>query len=167
MSFLDLYHSGRVRRFHTLADYSEAVGQTVAEHQWGVALLVLEICMRLRINPRPELLREALLHDCAECRTGDLPANLKWRWPALTEELRRVEAVVREELEAPPPSLSDEETLMLEWADSLELYLYAQCKVRSGNFAYTRVVRNVGSHLRTARALPNNVGMVLMQEMTL
>lgn len=50
--------------------------QSVADHSYRVAVILLELFERLRIDPvDPNWLVWALLHDAHECRTGDLPSS--------------------------------------------------------------------------------------------
>lgn len=69
--------AGRVRRWHT----NPGLEQSVAEHSWGVAvLLLLE-------NPdvSKDLLIAALLHDAHEVSFGDIPSPAKQAYPALVK----------------------------------------------------------------------------------
>lgn len=142
MNFNDVYDTGRVRRFHTLPDYSGGAAQSVAEHSWGVALLVCELCRRIGEIPNAALLLTALLHDAEEVYTGDTPATAKWRWPGLARELNLATAEVQKELRI-TTDLTDRELWILKWADSLELYVYAQRRVRDGARSYAPVVDNI------------------------
>ena len=103
---------GQVRRFHTIPTIGH---QTVAEHSWGVAILILVL------NPlaSTELLRAALLHDVPEADTGDMPAQVKWANPMLAHELEEVEQTVMEELDI-VPLLTPAERLFLKAADKLD-----------------------------------------------
>lgn len=53
--------------------------QCIAEHMWGVWLLVSEWGPKLGLNPKDQKLAEnwALTHDLAEIRTGDCPTPFK------------------------------------------------------------------------------------------
>ena len=62
---------GKVKRFHTITTIQQ---QTVAQHSWGVALIMHEL---LGYNPPTNMWMYALLHDVAECKTGDVPAPTK------------------------------------------------------------------------------------------
>lgn len=142
MNFNDLYDTGHVRRFHTVPDYSGCVQQTVAEHAWGVALILIELGKRNAMPISANLLEAALLHDAEEVFTGDMPAPTKWRFPSLAKELKLAEHVIKSELNLIDKLLPSEE-LLLKWADSLELYAYAQRRARDGSAAYRTLVNNV------------------------
>jgi hypothetical protein len=53
--------------------------QCIAEHMWGVWMLVTEWGPALGLNPKDQKLAEnwALTHDLAEIRTGDCPTPFK------------------------------------------------------------------------------------------
>ena len=76
--------SGSISRFHnTLVDKK----QTVDQHSWEVAVILNEIypdCSK-------ELLVYALLHDCNEQATGDVPSPTKRAYPKLKMLLDKIE----------------------------------------------------------------------------
>lgn len=53
--------------------------QTLAEHQYNVAILTQELCRRLGYAQSVglQLLALALVHDAGECKTGDIPTPAK------------------------------------------------------------------------------------------
>lgn len=163
VNFMRLYDTGRVRRFHTLADYSDKLTQSNAEHAWGVALIVMQIYLLLDTAPRPAFLRTVLLHDAEEQYTGDVPATAKWRWPKLAQELAVAEAEVRKDLWL-RNTLSEEEKLILKWADALELYLHARRKVRDGVKAYTAVAKNIREYSGSLKPLPYAARVWVLEE---
>ena len=61
-----------VTRWHTV---NVARQQSVAEHQWAVAMLALEINRRLPGVNEYTLLLNALYHDTAETESGDPPPS--------------------------------------------------------------------------------------------
>lgn len=74
----DILRAGTVKRFHIV---NTTRVQTLAEHQWGVAVLACEIAGRLNLADS-EVARLALLsivHDAGEVRTGDVPTPTKTR----------------------------------------------------------------------------------------
>lgn len=143
MNLTALYDSGAVRRFHTVADYSGGTQQSVAEHSWGVALILRELCERHEFTLTRDLLFTALIHDAEELYVGDMPAPTKWRFPELARAMTVAEEVVREELRLPLYVLTTEERALLKWADGLELYTYAQRRARDGATAYRRTALNI------------------------
>ena len=114
-----LLAAGLVRRYHTVPD--EGRGQTVAEHSWGVAMLIATY----HPNPSVNLLKAALNHDLSESITGDLPATVKWKHPGLTEIVRDIEHDIRVE-HGWEVELTLEEQYWLRACDMLELYLYSE-----------------------------------------
>lgn len=171
MKINDVYDSGMVRRYHTVPDYSGGAAQTTAEHSWGVALLALELANRINSNVgmrvhTASIVAAALTHDSEEGITGDAPAPLKWRFPVLAKELENVERTVRKELGIDDATLLEHERAVLRWADSLELYAYAQRRVRDGCSGYRQIVDNVQRFMLDK--LPRiQEAYGLMQELTL
>lgn len=76
--------AGQVVRWHTAP---MARRETVGEHSWQVARLVLAFWPDA---PR-DLLVRALLHDVGEVASGDVPFPVKSSNPALGREIERVE----------------------------------------------------------------------------
>lgn len=152
-----IYNSGAVRRFHTLADYSGAPTQTVADHSWGVVLFCIELYDRMVsrgtvLGPLTNILRAAAYHDVEEQFTGDIPSPTKWRFPVLRDAVDEVERGVRGELglEWVYAALSDKERGILKWADSLELYAHCVRRERDGARAYGDVAENIRRHMLTS-----------------
>jgi 5'-deoxynucleotidase YfbR-like HD superfamily hydrolase len=75
---------GKVKRFHVEYTHRE---QTVGEHSWGVATLIVIL------NPlaKASLLRAALFHDVGEISSGDLPHWAKAAHEGLREASRNIE----------------------------------------------------------------------------
>lgn len=114
--------SGFTQRFHTnphLARY----GQTNAQHQWGVATLILA----LHPNPSRALIIEALEHDMGEAVAGDLPGPFKVSNPGFANFHRVVEYNARCEITGRGrPLLTDDEYEWLKACDMLEACLFAK-----------------------------------------
>lgn len=124
---LELMRSAaRVRRVHTM---SLIHCQTVGEHTFGVIAIINEILEK----PSRALLRMALLHDVPEALTGDTPAPIKWKFPALKELLDKAEEDVCKTHRLYTEVLSDEELKVLTFADSMELAMFALEEVTLGN----------------------------------
>lgn len=88
-----IYDSGFVQRYSsrpTLARY----GQTLAAHQWGVAM-ILKI---LKPDAPEALLMAALTHDVGELVVGDLPYPFKRANPEFTAEHEIIEHRSRREI---------------------------------------------------------------------
>lgn len=124
MNFNVVYDAGMIERFHTCRTTRR---QTVGEHSWGVAMVLMHIC-----DPSVNLLKAAMLHDVPELVTGDIPAPAKWACRPLAEALNQFEddicigwGIAVE--------LTDDEHNLLKWADMFELCLYAKAEVGMGN----------------------------------
>ena len=111
------YLSGKVKRWHTRHSIPP---QTTADHSWGVAMILLQFCP----NPSAALLRAAIIHDCGELVTGDIPGNFKRSNPELTKSLDALEDKAVADLGIARPVLTSEEELWLDFADKFEAWLY-------------------------------------------
>lgn len=120
-----LRKGGHVRRYHTV----ETIGQqTVADHSWGVAMMVLQ----LQPDASANLLKAALFHDLAEYDTGDTPAHAKWRSKPLKTALDDLERTVEDDLGI-GVDLTSDELITLKVADMLELLWFCVEQARMGN----------------------------------
>lgn len=74
----DIIRAGTVKRFHIV---NTTRIQTLAEHQWGVAVLACEIAGRLGWDDAAvaRLALLSIVHDAGEVRTGDVPTPTKAR----------------------------------------------------------------------------------------
>lgn len=129
--------AGAVDRYHA----ARIPGQTVADHSWGVAMVLLAIGA-----DSPALLRAALTHDIPELLVGDMPAPTKRDAPP---EFRKMfsalerEAAMRLGVHLHIEGIAPWEEPLLKFADIMELCLYAHESVRAGN-TYAAVVRDRG-----------------------
>lgn len=141
-NFLTLYEAGVVERFHTVRTHRR---QTIADHSWGVAMVVLMIypeCPRY-------VLEAALFHDLAESVTGDLPATVKWKNPVLQELLAEMEHRFNKEHKLTSEFMTAKDHDVLKWADMMELVLFCRTEVEMGNLPLTAVLRRGQQHLKT------------------
>lgn len=139
MSSLDeRLSAGLISRYHTVDCPRK---QSVAEHSWGVAVILMEIVPTQYIGDYA-LLRAALVHDMAELHTGDVPAHVKWANPTLKAELDRIETKVEQEMGV-EIDLDPGRYQLLKVADLLELVYHAVRQLRLGNTNY-RVVFDRG-----------------------
>lgn len=123
-----LYKTRDVKRWHN-RPVNET--QTVADHSWGVALLVMMMMRQIGRTPSAALLQAALLHDCAEAEIGDIPANTKLR---LGRAIKDIEEGCEERLcQGLLTRLTSEEQFYLYWADKLETLMFMLAQVRRGN----------------------------------
>ncbi len=127
MSIMKILEAGRVRRFHNVDVHHK---QPLSEHSWQVAVILLDIYPETNKN----LLEYALVHDCGELLTGDIPAPYKAYAPHVAALVRAHEAeFMQEELMIPPFSFTDEERLALKLADILSGMYQAAYEVIGGN----------------------------------
>ena len=122
---LELRKGGVTRRLHTVPMLGS---QTVAQHSWGVAVLLVQ----LHPNPSLQLLKAALWHDVAEAWVGDVPATAKWRWRPLAHQVAFAELEIEDELGI-RVNLTDKEHQWLNGCDILELALTCYDQLRLGN----------------------------------
>lgn len=127
MKYIEMARNGHhIKRFHTLPTIGQ---QSVAEHSFGVAMLVLWLT---EDRASGNLLRAALYHDLAEQATGDMPATSKWDNPELKWALDRAEDIFNEE-HVLSVQITQAESLCLKWADGLELMCYCLEQRKLGN----------------------------------
>lgn len=98
--------------------------QSVAEHSYRVAVIVQELIDRIPYAGTIHAVRWALAHDGPECRTGDLPGNLKADFPEFRDMVNWMEDYYcpwyRTERSLPTPR----ELLIVKLADHLETLLF-------------------------------------------
>jgi putative hydrolases of HD superfamily len=91
--------------------------ESVADHSWGTALLVLLFGEAEGVN-RTRALEVALLHDVAEARTGDIPTRVRPEDRQVTpEEKRRREYEAMEAMLAPIRGEKAAELIMQRFSD--------------------------------------------------
>lgn len=111
--------AGRVRRYHV---QGELFPQSVAEHCWRAAILLLQIYPSA---PAP-LIIAVLEHDSGEWWAGDTPAPVKWASPLLKTTLDAAEThgARAAGVSMEPDMLSDSQWAMVRFVDYLELAIY-------------------------------------------
>jgi len=139
-----IYDSGAVTRFHTMRVLHS---QTVAEHAWGVATILL--WLHAPGVPSATLLRAALLHDMAEVQTGDVPATAKWDSSKLVAALDEAERAFHLEHGTAhiDGELTVDEIRLLKFADTAELITYTLAEAHLGNRKMIEVARRGLMHL--------------------
>lgn len=115
----ELMRAGSVIRFHIVNTVRH---QTLAEHQYGVAVLAGEIAGRLGLPPAvvASLVAAAVVHDAGECRTGDIPTPTKRR---LREKLGEPFDQVLDQFDVPVYLAGDSKNI-LKCADFLESMIF-------------------------------------------
>lgn len=117
----DILRAGTIKRWHIV---NVAREQTLAEHQYNVAILTQELSRRCGHAPAVglRLLALALVHDAGECKTGDIPTPAK---KLMRKELGQSldEVLNRFDVE-PTDSLPTEYKQVLKCADYLDSMLF-------------------------------------------
>jgi 5'-deoxynucleotidase YfbR-like HD superfamily hydrolase len=152
--FRKLYEAGQVKRYHTQTTIKD---QNLAEHQWGVAMIVNHVYPQGYV-----LLMAALTHDLAECDTGDIPYtakrdnyNLKSASDDAEEAFNFQHNLVQ--------GLNREEHKILAWADMFECFLFARRETWLGNQTMQKVVSTARAAL-LAMGHPNEKAAQLFRE---
>lgn len=117
----EIYESGQVQRYHANPRMA-SLGQTTADHSWGVAALIL------KLNPLAsrELITVAIFHDSGERWCGDLPHPFKVAFPRHADTHNDLERRIAGNKGVPQPTLTNHEKKWLKLADRLESQLYAK-----------------------------------------
>ena len=121
-----MYLAGSVKRYHA---WPTLQTQTVGQHTWRVATLIVEIFGM----PRAEVFYYALVHDCGEMFSGDLPFMVKTAVPGLADAMKLAELYGLEQLDIQLPSLSQLEKAQVKIADLLEMHEFGKMEVNLGN----------------------------------
>lgn len=150
-----LRDAGAVVRYHTARMTRQ---QTVAEHSYGVAMLVKEV------EPGDHLLLIAALHhDLSEAATGDIPAPAKWDNPELSKVLTAIEAKYDTRY-GTAVQLSDHQAHVLRWCDTMELVLWCREEWRMGNkYAETIMLRGL-DHISHTLGHPNEAAAIFFYD---
>lgn len=126
---------GAVKRFHTVPTIKE---ETVGEHSFGVAMMVLAITNH---KASAELLRAALFHDMAEQTTGDSPYTAKRAFPMLKCLLESVEESWEKD-NGFHIDLNERDRNLLKAADMMQLLWRCKLERDLGNTNMDRVFNN-------------------------
>lgn len=126
-ALIETLETGDIIRYHNTGIDKK---QTIAEHMWGVALILEKIHPATR-----DLLLMALVHDCPEVVTGDIPAPFKWDNPQVKEYLRSSEDKwLLSHRYSTESGFEKEDLLALKWADSLEGLWFTTRQARKGDY---------------------------------
>lgn len=123
---VQLLDCGQVTRYHTEPIPTR---QNNAEHQWGVAVILMMIT-----KPSYALLCAALTHDMAERKAGDMPAPFKWSNPEVRVMLDAFEHSISKEYGTDiwEAQLTVEEKKLLKLADYLEAATFSHRIFKQG-----------------------------------
>lgn len=116
MESIDLFESGQVLRWHHQPQMNRRL-QTNADHQWGVAAIVMGITNGMASR---SLIIHALFHDVGERRTGDLSAHFKRKYPEVAKVHKLAEDRECAAIVGGLPEISDAEKDILKAADIIE-----------------------------------------------
>jgi 5'-deoxynucleotidase YfbR-like HD superfamily hydrolase len=145
-----------VKRWHTRRMHHY---ETVGEHTANV----LSIVFALTGKPSTDLIGAVLIHDTAEQWTGDVPATAKWEMPVLKTYLDALEDKMMEQNMLKMPDITDEERLVLKWADMLDLCYTCLDELNMGNCAIGEVFELGVDYLR--KLPPHPVGLKFLDEL--
>jgi 5'-deoxynucleotidase YfbR-like HD superfamily hydrolase len=132
----NVLESGEVQRFHAVPSVP---AQSVAQHAWGVAVLVTFV----KKDPRPDLIIHALSHDMAELYTGDIPFTTKREVPGMNELLDVAERTYCQNELFDLPRITKAEKLALKLCDMLEGLRWTKLNERNGFNVHTRWARAI------------------------
>lgn len=138
-----IWYSGGVKRYHIM----RSIEQNIAEHSWGVALLMSQLFPEVR----KELIVAALTHDCSEVITGDIPATFKWfASEDFRESMQRAQDKFEKVFLGGKLEITEEEYLQLKFCDYLELIFFC----RYGQYGLNKmecsiVLQNAYNYLAT------------------
>lgn len=143
----ELLMSGQTIRYHA---QPEIKSQTVAEHAWGVAVLILQFYP----ESSKELLAAAIVHDCGEAGVGDIPSPTKAKAPGLRDAIHFLEheRMLHFGVAHFEDELTQEARIALKICDILEGLQYTAKNVRR----YREGYRTLKSWIAMANALPLN-----------
>lgn len=140
---------GQIRRFHAWPTIGQ---ETVAEHSFSVAIMVLALTGG---KGSLALLKAALYHDISEQATGDVPANVKWSHPFLKTCLDAIECDFNNTWGL-NIELTDNDKLVLKWADMLALLHFCKSQRELGNRGMNTVFTRGVEYLRNLTPVDNS-----------
>ena len=136
-----LRKGAKVQRWHTITNVKE---QTVADHSWGVASIILDVWP----DSSNSLITYALWHDIPEFVVGDVPVTAKWANENLARAVEKAETQVAKEHNL-YVKLTTTEKIKLAIADLLEVLWYASEEIALGNSNFLKVFHTARKRLET------------------
>lgn len=116
-----LYRSGFVQRYSQNPDMAWT-GQTLGHHQWGVAILLLQLFGE-EVNM--VVVWEALHHDTGEMGAADVSYPAKKKYPEMAQAVADAEINERIDMGVSEAWMMAREVDMLKLCDRLESLLFA------------------------------------------
>jgi len=146
-STIALLDTGVTKRLHIHEVIKE---QNIAEHSWGVAVILIGLTKQEPQLLTASLLKAAILHDCAESLIGDIPYFTKKQLEKsdslgkqslleIMEDNANIKLGIYTELN----SLSKIEQTLLGAADILDLKYKCLKEHRLGNRNLTDIINNI------------------------
>jgi len=143
--FVQVRRSGGVRRYHTTPVVCE---QTLAAHQWGVALIFMYIYPEMTLDG----VLHALTHDAPELITGDTPAPAKRMSETIRVGLHDLERRLEDKWGIAVELHTLEQTAVRQ-ADLLDLLWYCVEERRLGNQNVSEIFATGKEYLITSGVL--------------
>jgi 5'-deoxynucleotidase YfbR-like HD superfamily hydrolase len=158
MNTLKLLESGRVQRYHC----APVTMQPLSDHSWQVALILLDFYP----EASKELITHALVHDCGEIHTGDMPSTYKADNPDLAASLRKDESMyLHDHLQVPIVPFTEREVHALKMADILSGLYHTAYDAARGNLLARSVYKQFYTYY-LEQPYFNQRSMELMEEIT-
>lgn len=129
--FIEMWRNGQVVRKHTMENIR---AENDAEHTWGVVMLLIAAWPEVPAR----VIKMAVIHDCGERATGDMPGPTKWANPVLGDEMDRVEKqhimdTMPQHLCVAYNEMKPEEWAVIEFFDRAEFCISMSRERRLGN----------------------------------
>ena len=122
--------AGQVKRFHTFPTITQ---QTVGEHTFNMLCMLFQFCVEVRRQvPSTNLIQAVMYHDIGERWVGDVPATARWHNEEFKSVVDNYEEKLRNKMGF-SVQLTDEETRILKFLDSLDCLLWAVHEENLGN----------------------------------
>jgi 5'-deoxynucleotidase len=145
-----LYDAGDVKRMHCIPTIRS---HAIAEHVYGSLLIAVELINLNRTSAAKEVLNISLervmlalmVHDAPEVVTGDVPAPVKRKYPALREFYDSMDTEFYLKVDIQLPQLNKIENAIVRASDTLDLGMLCLREREMGNrHPYLhRVMKNV------------------------
>ncbi len=125
--------------------------QRVSDHTWRMLIIAKEIFPE---KCGPHFISAVLYHDVTEYKTGDVPANAKWKNKNLRKGLKELKEEIEKELVL-QHDLSKHEKQALQYCDRLEHMIFCLEQRKLGNTYVDRPFANLVEYVLQEVGLPN------------